>query len=155
MGIFFNPNDSADVDLLHPDVRNHPELSNQADIIEFEVIEYYKQRDMQGLATYQDFFTYDLGQSPTTEIKVRLVGYNEDDPADSEAGLKEALRRTIAGVLSYTLRNYDNTPNIASQSQGNRSISYSDGSTQSWESWQRGWSLLMKNYDAKIKPYGI
>lgn len=155
MAIFFDANNPDDVALLHPSVRDNVELINQVDRVEAQVLEYYKQRDQQGLATYQDFFLYEFGRQPGSEILVRLTGYNQTDPADSEAGLKEALRRTIAGIVSMTLRNLDGAEGIASQSQGNRSITYASGQALTWRDWPDGWDMWLNNYDAKIQAYGI
>jgi hypothetical protein len=155
MAIFFDINSAADIDLLHPSVRTDAEVPNQADRIEFEIIEFYKQRDMQGLATYEDFFRYERGADPTRELKVRLAGFDQTDPAQSEAGLKEALRRTIADVLSYVLRNMDAQNNVSSQSQGNRSIAYTTAGTVTWREFPSGWNRLLRNYDARIQGYGI
>ena len=155
MATFFDVNNSNDIALLHPEVRESPELVNQIDRVEYQVLQYYKQRDQQGRATYQDFFTFELGRRPGSEIRVRLVGYNAETPADSEAGLKEALKRTIADIASYTLRNLTTQPGIASQSQGNRSVTFSNGQAPTWQNWQPGWNLYLRNYDARIQGYGI
>jgi hypothetical protein len=155
MATFFNTESAQDINLLHRDVRGSSELDNMADRVEYEVIQFYKQRDMQGIATYQDFFRYEAGASPLTGIKVRLVGYNEADPEQSTAELKEALRRTIADILSYQLRNYETSDGIASQSQGNRSITFASGRAITWRDFPHGWNLHLRNYDARIQGYGI
>lgn len=155
MATFFNTENPNDLALLHADVREATELDRLAEQVEYEVILFYKQRDMQGIATYQDFFRYEAGASPLTGIKVRLVGYNESDPAKSEPDLKEALRRTIAEVLSYQLRNYENANGVASQSQGNRSVTYTSGQPPTWRNFPHGWNLYLRNFDARIQGYGI
>jgi hypothetical protein len=152
MSIFFNiATDSA---LLHAQVRDNPELQNVVDQVEFEIIEAFKQRDMQRLTTYESFFNYEFGRDPLQEVKVRLVGYDEETPEDSDADLKELLKRTIAKVVSWVLRNYDNADKAQSIRQGQRSITYS-GVVPSWKDWYSGWDNMLHNYDARIKGYGI
>ena len=151
---FFDPTKPEDISLLHSSVRDHEELFDVSDRVEYEVLERYKQRDMERVSTYEAFFEYEFGRDPSQEIKVRLVGYDAETPADSEEGLKEALRRTIAEVVSWVLRNYDTQSDVSSIRQGSRSITYS-GNAPTWESFPRGWDRLLKNYDASIKNYGI
>lgn len=155
MATFFDVNSESDLNLLHSSVRELVELANVVDSVEWELIDSYTQRDMQGIATYENFFKYESGVAPGSELKVRLAGYNQATPADSDAGLKEALRRTIADIVSMILRNYNNEIGVSSQSQGNRSISYANGASISWRTWPTGWNRRLNNYDAKIQHYGI
>lgn len=143
-----------DENLLHASVRDNDELQNVIDQVEFEIIEAFKQRDMQRLTTYEAFFDYEFGRDPFNEVKVRLVGYDEETPSESDEDLKELLKRTIAKVVSWVLRNYDNADKATSIKQGQRSISYS-GVVPSWKDWYSGWDNMLHNYDARIKNYGI
>lgn len=152
MSVFFNP--STDQALLHSSVRNSDELSTIVDQVEWEILNAYSQRDMEAIGTYEAFFEYEFGRDPTDEIKVRLFGYNADDPANSEAGLKEALKRTIALVVSKLLRNYDNQDNVQSIQQGKRSVTYA-GMVPTYTSFPTGWDRFLKNYDARYSSYGI
>ncbi|NIT56781.1 MAG: hypothetical protein GWN00_11275, partial [Aliifodinibius sp.] len=99
---------------LHSSIRTHDELDNVIDQIEWEIIEFYSQRNGLGVANYEDFFRYENGADPDNEIKVRLVGYDQTTPTDSTADLKTALKRTIADVASYVLRNYSVTQDVTS-----------------------------------------
>jgi hypothetical protein len=154
MSTFFDVSDANDLNLLHADVRTNDELANVVEKVEWEILDAFSQRDRQGLTTVQAFFEYEKGRDPSDEILVRLVGYDEDTPADSEAGLKEALRRTIADIASYLMRSYDNDAGIQSVRQGQRSVSYA-GMIPTWTEWPSGWDRRLKNYDARIKAYGI
>lgn len=154
MATFFNPESEEDLKLLHKSVRTDDELDNVVDQVEFQVIEAFKQRDMQRLTTYETFFDYEFGRDPMDEIKVRLVGYDEETPSESDNELKELLKRTIAGVVSWVLRNYNNTQKVSSIRQGQRSINYA-GVVPSFKDWYSGWDNLLSNYDARIKTYGI
>jgi hypothetical protein len=154
MANFFNSASQSDKDLLHKSVRDHDELELLVDKVEHEIIDAFKQRDMQSLSTYEAFFEYEFGRDPSKDIKVRLSGYDEDDPASSDSGLKEALRRTIADVVSWALRNYDNSHNVRSIQQGQRSVTYATV-IPSWRDWPSGWDNMLHNYDARISTYGI
>ena len=154
MANFFDPNDVNDRYLLHSSVRDHDELALAVDKVEWEIIDAFTQRDSQGIATYDAFFKYESGADPFEDLKVRLVGYNADDPGDSDDGLKEAMRRTIADIVSGILRDYDNPQGVGSITQGKRSISYS-GSIPSWRDWPSGWDRKLRNYDARLQNYGI
>ena len=153
MSTFFDVTDANDLNLLHADVRGEDELSNVVDKVEWEILDAFSQRDKQGLTTVQAFFEYEKGRDPNDEILVRLAGYDQTAPADSDAGLKEALRRTIADIVSTLMRGYSNEPGIQSVRQGQRSVTY--GMVPTWDKWPSGWDRRLKNYDARIKPYGI
>jgi hypothetical protein len=154
MSYFF---DFTDLSLIHSDVREHPELSNVIDRVEWEILDAFSQRDLQGLTTVQAFFEYETGRDPNDEILVRLAGYDQASPTDSEDGLKEALRRTIANIANELLRGYDRERGVQSVRQGQIAIMYGtpSGYVPSWTDWPSGWDRFLKNYDARIKPYGI
>lgn len=157
MSTFFNP--ASDLNLIHADVRDNPELSNVIDKVEWEVLDAFSQRDRQGLTTVQAFFEYESGRDPNDEILVRLVGYDQAEPSDSEEGLKEALKRTIANIASDILQSYDGQRGVQSVRQGQRSVSYGSASgggvVPTWRDWPSGWDRYLGNYDARIKAYGI
>lgn len=145
---------TTDTGLLHASVRDNPELERVVESIQWEIIQAFSQRDMQGLTTYEAFFRYEFGVDPRDVIKVRLLGYDEENPEQSEAGLKEVLKRTIATIASWVLRNYDNNDGVKSIRQGQRSITYT-GLSPSWRDFPAGWDRWLVNYDARIKNYGI
>jgi hypothetical protein len=124
------------------------------DKAEWEIIQAFSQRDMQGLTTFEAFFYYESGVDPRDVIKVRLLGYDEETPSESEAGLKEVFRRTIADIASWALRSYNNSKGVQSIQQGQRSVTYQDV-MPSFNSFPQGWDRRFKNYDARIMPYGI
>lgn len=154
MADFFNIENADDLDLLHASVRDNAELGTVVDKVEWEIIDAFTQRDMQGLGTYQAFFDYEFGQDPNTELEVRLVGYNKETPAESNAGLKQAMRRTIADIASWAIRNYDNDNNVLNIKQGQRSITYS-GVVPVYNDFPQGWDRRLSNYDARYKQYSI
>lgn len=152
MAIFFDI--GTDSDLLHSSIRNEDELYSIVDRVEWEITQAFKQREMQGLSTYSDFFLYESGSQPNTEIKVRLLGYDQDDPENSEDGLKEVFKYTIADVVSWVLRNYNNQQSAENISLGRFSVSTS-GDVPTWREFPSGWDRRFKNYDARITEYGI
>ena len=154
MADFFDTTKEADLNLLHSSIREDNELSNVVDSVEYQIIDAFKQRDMERVSTYEAFFEYESGRDPSSEIEVRLVGYDKENPKESEDGLKESLRRTIAEVVSWVLRNYDNNAEVNSERQGQRSVTYSTHAP-TWDKFPEGWDRLLSNYDARIKGYGI
>ena len=81
---------TQDLGLLDSDLRADPDLSVKAATVETEVLLR---------------FTVDEGDSTTVDHVVYLKGYDDDTPADSNAILKDALKRAIARVLNHRLRN--------------------------------------------------
>lgn len=151
---FFDVDNADDLKLLHQSVRTNSELETIIEQVQWQIIEAFSQRDMQGLTTYEAFFKYEFGVNPRDVIKVRLLGYNESEPEESQAGLKEAFRRTIAKVVSWVLRSYTNPQEVSRIKQGQREVEYS-GAVPTWQDFPKGWDRLFKNYDARIQAYGI
>ena len=154
MYLFFDVDNVNDLKLVHESVRDNDELGNIVEKVQWEIIEAFSQREMQGLTTYEAFFKYEFGVNPRDVIKVRLFGYNNEDPENSDEGLKEAFKRTIARVSSWIIRNYQNPQAVRRIRQGQRQVEYS-GEIPTWEDFPKGWDRLFKNYDARIQPYGI
>ena len=154
MADFFDINPVADQSLLHSSIRDDAELQNVVDQVEWEIIDYFRQRENQSLATYADFFEYESGASLDRDIKVRLVGYDQATPTDSRDDLQEALRRTIADITTWVLRNYSNPQGVQSKSLSKRSYT-ATGVIPTWREWPDGWKSKLRNFDAKIPSYGI
>lgn len=154
MADFFDTSKDEDLNLLHSSVRTHDEVDNVVNQVEWNILDHYSQREGQSWGNYDDFFEYEQGNDPTNEIKVRLVGYDSEDPTNSEADLQEALRRTIADVSSWVLRNYHRSQGVDEIQQGNRSYSSSSG-VPSWREWPHGWQNKLSNFSAEIPAYGI
>jgi hypothetical protein len=151
---FLDVTNEDDLKLLHAEVRGSDELANVVEQVQFEIIQAFSQRDMQGLTTYESFFRYEFGVDPRDVIRVRLLGFDEVDPGQSEADMKDVLKRTIANVTSWVIRNYYNPQSVTMIKQGQRAVSYS-GVTPSYMDFPSGWDRLLKNFDARIQPYGI
>lgn len=152
---FFDISSQADLNLLHSDVRTHNELLNVVEKVEWEIIDYYKQREgVLGVTNYSDFFEYEAGNDPDNEIKVRLVGYDQTTPADSRADLKAQLKRVIARGTSWVLRNYSVTQGVQSIRQGQRSVTYGID-VPTWDQFPSGIRGMLKNFDARTGAYGL
>jgi len=150
MATFFDPSKVDDLDLLHSSVRDDSELTNVVNKVEYEMIDYFRQRPNIPLYFRSGFENL----SSKNRIKVRLIGYSEDDPAQSNDDLKEALRRSIAYVVSYILRNYDNLVGAQSIKQGQRSVSY-HGAIPDVDKWPDGWKRYLRNFDDREAHYSI
>jgi hypothetical protein len=129
---------NSDQNLLHESVRGMDDLINIAARVEELVIEHYR-----------------TGNDP---IGVSLTGW-DNDPAQADAGLRNVMKRTIADVISYVGRNYNNLPGVVSQRQGNRSISYvgmaGSGTLPTYQDFPSGWQWRLRRYSLKEEMYAI
>lgn len=150
MAIFFDTGLQADLDLLHSSIRTDAEIDNVVDRVEYAVLDYYKQRPSIPLRL-------ETGREnlySTNEINVRLIDYDNDTPANSEADLKEALKYTIADIASWVLRNYSNPQGAQTIKQGQRSITRMQAATD-WTNWPDGWKRYLRNYDDREALYSV
>ena len=150
MSTFFDPSKKEDLDLLHSSVRDDDELTNVVNKVEYEMIDHFRQRP--DIPVY--FRSGFENLSSKNRIKVRLIGYSEDDPSQSNTDLKEALRRSIAHVVSYILRNYDNLVGAQAIRQGQRSVTYK-GVIPDVDKWPDGWKSYLRNFDDREAHYSI
>lgn len=150
MAVFLEVKKPEDRNLLHATVRDSDEIEIVVDNVEDEIIDFYSQRPSIPLR----FRTGRENLYTTSDISVRLIGYNKDDPANSDTQLVSALKKTIAKVSSYILMNYDNSNNIGSIQQGDRSITYA-GKAPTWDEFPPGWQRLLKNFDDREAVYSI
>lgn len=149
--IFFDTGTQDDLDLLHESVRNHSELDNVVNEVEYRILDYYKQRPSVPLRLQ----TGRENLYSTNDIQVRLIHYDNDTPANSQQDLKDALKRTIADIASWVLRNYDSpTGGVKSIGQGKRSIEYM-GAVPDWKHWPDGWQRWLHNFDDREAQYHI
>ena len=150
MADFFDINTVADQSLLHSSIRDDAELQNVVDQVEWEIIDYFRQRE----SLRSDIVSGKENLTSTQSINVMLIGYDQATPTDSRDDLQEALRRTIADITNWVLRNYSNPQGFQSKSQGNRSYT-ATGVIPTWREWPDGWKSKLRNFDAKIPSYGI
>lgn len=148
---YFDPAILSDVNLLHSSVREHSELSNVAAQVEYDVIDHYTEEYPRLKNTSYKSTTYDPDAPIRTVVK--LHGYDKD-PEKAESNLKEALRRTIATVISATLKQYDNERNLQSERLGNRSYSYA-GKIPTKDDWPNGWDRRLSKFDNRDVVYGL
>ena len=153
MANFFNIEDQDDLNLLHSSVRGNSELGTVVDKVEWEVIDAFKFRDMQQRSNWDAFFEHESGADPNDEIKVRLIGYDADNPSDSIPELKDALRRTIADIVEWVILGYDQTSEVKSERLGRWAVTY--GRVPSYQEFPSGWKNKLKNFDASWETYSI
>lgn len=148
--IFFDTSKQADLDLLHSSVRTDDELDNVIANVEYEILDYYKQRPsipLQLQVGRENLYN-------TNQVSVRLLDYDQDTPANSTQELKDALKKTIAEVASWVIRNYNTPQNVESIQQGKRSVSYY-GLSPSWRDFPSGWQRWLSNFDDREARYSI
>lgn len=148
--IFFDCTSTDDLNLLHSSVRDNEEVCNVVNDIEYEILDFYKQRP--SIPLY--FKTGRENLYNTNDIQVRLIDYDNETPSESEQDLKDAIKKTIAEITSWVLRNYNNTNGVTSIKQGQRSITYM-GMSPTWRDFPNGWNRWLKNFDDREAVYSI
>lgn len=134
MATYFSP--SADYALLDPSLRQDSSLESVSGQVEHEVI-----------ARYREFVGNDWQTLPENVVvdadryAVMLRGYQPDSD-DAEAKVKDALRRTIARVVSHRLSSMRTgaEAGVTAWSEGARSRSYGHAIDPDWP---RNWQSLL------------
>lgn len=128
MARYFDPQERSDELLLHSTVRSHDEIEPVSLAVEREVLRYYMERD------------------PDTEtLEVKLKDW-DSDPANVEPQLAQALKETIAYVVSWRLQHYDEIQNVKSESLGEYSVEYAGESNPYWP---EGWDERLGLWDER------
>lgn len=131
MATFFtftgDPNDSA---LLHHSVRSHTEAQNVVDAVERDILSYFTR-----------------GVSDTSQF-VALEGYDDDTPADTDAGLKADLKYTIGEVASHRLRYLDDDPKATLAVRGARTVGRKAGALDPM--WPSGWERRLVKRQTRV-----
>lgn len=146
MATYFDPSSSSDIFLIHSSVRAHSELVQMAAQVEEEIINHYRERNRDGYAEYPYYGSSTGTAFITTDGKyvIWLDGYKEDASL-ADARLKDALRRTIADVISHRLKHYDDEPGIKSWTQGRRSVTYSGSGIDG--QWPKAWNKRLTEFN--------
>lgn len=145
---YFDPTDPDDTDLLHADVRESDELAHTAARVEADVLQAFTERRSYGPVPA------DAVQLANTALYVYLDGYAASEAsADGYAadraswsGFADAMRRTIADVVSHRLRSSGTEPGIQSYGQGSRWTTYRGSFNPDWP---RNWSWRLRPYDLR------
>jgi len=148
MAYYFDLSDAADLLLLHSSVRDHDELARVSLEVETDVINQFRERNTRGADFYQYYGSSLAAPFVTSDSKyvIWLDGYKEDaDDAAVDTRLKDALRRTIADVVSHRLRYYDEEQGISSFTQGRVSIAYTGGTRNN--RWPAAWSSRLAEFN--------
>lgn len=151
MATYFDYSDSDDTALLHSYVRTHTELEQVANEVEYEIIEMYTfpTPTQPYIENFGD--TYFSDEKPyyhtTSDHIVWLNGYRPDaDDTLTNPLLKEAMRRTIAKVVSHRLLHYDYWARIKREKRGRREVEYE---TQNDKMWPDAWDALLVAFDLR------
>lgn len=118
-----------DIDLFHSSVRDHPELNVAIRKAQFDVFNHYLQ-----------------------DGEIKLKGY-EADPDQADSMLVSHVKQTIADVVSFRLRNYDQQDGIQSKRSGNRSITFSQSAT--WDALPQRWTKYLVDFDNRKALYHV
>lgn len=147
---YFNASDADDQRLLPPSVRASVESIDLAPVIEDEVIAFYTQ--VFDYPITPDRLRYrtatQIGGTTSTRW-VFLRGFTEDpNDADVDAALKIALKRTIARVIAWRVRQWRNDPILQSEStaDGAKAKTRRSGA---WEPLPEGWNDLLEPFDTR------
>ena len=133
MATFFDTELTADVNLIHTRVRTDENLDTIVDTVERDVLLRFTIRT--GVNTY----------------RVELEGYDDTTPANSNAYLIEALRRTIGKVASHRLLHYDDDDSHMSESMAD--YSYSRGGNKLDPDWPDSWESELSQFYAETERW--
>jgi len=169
---YFDPTDNTHLALLPAPLRAHAELFELAPVVEADVIGFYTRRvhdarytvlqptgqPLKTVLPYSFVFTprgyaTDLGNGEY----VYLIGYTLDaaDPL-ADPLLVAALRKEVAHVLRWRLRQWDRDPAIESESSGQamggRNVKY-----RAWseEPFPRDFPRWTKPFDSRPITWGL
>lgn len=126
---WFDTSLQADLDLLHSSIRSSDELDNAVERAKFDIFNHYRESG-----------------------EVKLDGYNAD-PDSADADLVEVVKHTIADIVSFRLRGYNNEYGVESIRQGQRSISFRDSSY--WDAMPKHWNHLLTDFDSREALYYV
>ena len=128
MAYFLDVTDDDDLALIHASVRGHEEMATTVDESERDILMKYTVRT--GINTYE----------------VQLEGYNDSDPASSNASLVESLKRIVARVASHRLRNYDRNPIYQKERLDVYEYDRGSGAGVASDKWPDGWDDELRKF---------
>lgn len=167
MAVWFKPEVAADLGLLPESLWTHDDLHRVAEEVENEIIAHYTKegevrlRDSDGFALAELYYYVENN----VEYTVQLIGYHED-PAEASGynadrnlwtGFAKAFRQTIARVVIHRLNRMTSTPEVQSETRGDRSWTYRESWTEKNkdERWPKYWNRLLKRYDRKPPVWSV
>ena len=157
MATYFDSTAQADKNLLPPEFRAATDLANVAADAEKDVIEQYAARSH--YSWYTARVNVNEGGAPelvntNLGIYVFLRGYKADAAhVDVDPDLKDALKRTVADVITWRLRQHNADPLVASQSSV-------DGKSTTWRDsavylFPRGFDRRLRRFDLRELCWGM
>lgn len=155
MATYYDASLQAHKDLLPPEQRAYADLANLATECEKDVIEQFTERARDSIYTAPSLVGEGGEQVGATDMQryVRLRGYKADSAhADVDADLKDALKRTIADVLSWRIERRLRGQALSGTSVQGVSRAYIEAAAGLWP---RGWDRRLRTFDLRIPAWGI
>lgn len=109
MATFFNATSTSDLSLIVRTVRAHQDLAIVATQVESDVIEQYTLRQNPSDDYTTQFYT-GRGFAKGNGMYVHLLGFDPDASLVTDTDLVQALKWTIADVVSWRLIQYNENP---------------------------------------------
>tara|TARA_R110000868_G_scaffold176609_4_gene414487 strand:- start:1429 stop:1845 length:417 start_codon:yes stop_codon:yes gene_type:complete len=134
MAIFFDADLANDANMLHHTVRNHGEMSRVVDRAEIDILNRFSIRI--GVNSY----------------RVELEGYNDATPANSNALLMAAIKRSVADVASYRLRYLDRDSSLQKERLGDYEADRGTASGTLNVSWPESWDKELTGFYSERAP---
>lgn len=145
---------AADKNLLPPEQRGYADLANLAAEVEKDCIEQYTVRADSGWYTAPSL----VGQggepvgASTLQLYVMLKGYKVDSAhADVDADLKDALKRTVADVITWRIERRLRGQALSGTSVQGVSRAYIEAASGLWP---RGWDRRLRRFDLRTPAWG-
>jgi hypothetical protein len=150
---YFDSTQATDKNLLPPEFRSAADLANVAADVEKDVIGHYTEHGRDTLfRASRDFSQPGEQVNENLSLWVRLRGYKADAAhADVDPDLRDALKRTIADVITWRLRQHNADPLMASESSDQRSKTWRDSAVYTFP---RSWDRRLRNFDLTEPVWG-
>lgn len=145
MARYFDIESPGDLALILPaEFRKWSELSVVVDLVEDEILERYtRRRDPLELASeYPDAVVSEDAE----DVAVFLKGYS-NTPAETDAALVTALKRTIALVTTWRIRSHRKDPMVHSQHTTEGKFTRYLGSAS--DDFPENWNRFLRRFDLR------
>jgi hypothetical protein len=150
---FFDATNTAHTALIVRSVRTHTDLATEAAKAERDVIMFYTLRQAPN-EMWNTYFYTGRGFPKGNGVYVCLEGFDSDADDVTDTELKDALRDTIADVLSWRLSRYGESPLLSS-------VSTAKGSSKVFHEYANGdfpprdWNWRLSRWDLRPPTYTI
>lgn len=151
MTAYFVP--ASDKTLLPPEQQNYSDLAALATDVEADVIQQFTVRVTDTWYTIPSLVAAGGVQvgAAAFGLYVMLLGYTVD-AATADADLKDALKRTVADVVSWRIERRMRGQALASSGVQGVSRAYIEASAGLWP---RGWDRRLRRFNLRVPVWGI